>query len=379
MGLNASAFSIGPAGFENDIRTDRKLVEYLTAGLSGVATPADFKVTPGPAHNLRIAAGEAVQRGRNTPASQGSYFLWSDGQDLVDLPSPQANPYIVTVVQRVIDPQYGVIGVNSVGAQYQLVPGVPAATPIAPSDADITAYGGNLPGSWESLAEVRINPANSGVIPAGQIVDKRTFIPFGGGPVVCTSTTRPLNPPVGLMIYETDTLFQRLYTGNAAKGDAGWIWMAGKQIRSDYVNPAVQGFPNGAITILDWFNDATVRRSVMSGGFETPSIIVPPTASQRGFQVKEAGVYRVRGSLRLNVSTPIEMWMDTATTEATARTSVWKDQSIVGNGNAEFDMTLSLAKNAYIWACAYQGAGSAATSVTGRQSPRIQIEYLGTN
>lgn len=223
MGLNASAFSIGPAGFENDIRTDRKLVEFLTGGMTGVGTPDQFLCTPGAGHTINMGPGEGILKGRNTPDSQGSYFLWSDGTDSVPLPAPQANPYIVTVVQRVIDPQYGSIGANVVGAQWQLVPGSPSATPTPPSDAAINAYGGTLPGAWQALYDIRINPSDSGAIPVGQITDRRRFVNRAGGPFLCTSTTRPTAPWPGMEILEMDTKFRQWWDGTEWVGRPWYI------------------------------------------------------------------------------------------------------------------------------------------------------------
>lgn len=204
MGLSPSAFVIGPDSFENDIRTDRKLVEFVTEGLSGAQDVTSLAVSPVIGqHQISISAGKATVAGRSTPASQGSYLVWSDAADVVSLPAVQANPFIVAVVLRVADPQYGVVS-GSVGARYDLVPGAAAASPTSPTDGDISAYGGGVPGAWMRLADVRINTGDTGEIPAGQITDMRGYYVPGNLHIVCTSTTRPPHK-VGRTIYETDT------------------------------------------------------------------------------------------------------------------------------------------------------------------------------
>ncbi len=204
MGLSPSAFVIGPSSFENDIRTDRKLVEWLGGNLSGVADAASMLVSPvSGQHQISIAPGSATLVGRSTPASQGSYHVWSDAADVIALPATQANPFIVAVVLRVADPQYGVVS-GTVGARYDLVPGTAAASPVAPSDADITAYGGGVPGAWIRLADVRINTADTGAIPGGQFTDLRGYYVPGGMYVICTNTNRPPHK-VGRRIFEYNT------------------------------------------------------------------------------------------------------------------------------------------------------------------------------
>jgi hypothetical protein len=214
MGLSPSAFVIGPNSFENDIRSDRKVVELLAGGLSGVQDAAAFAVSPvSGQHQISIAGGVGTLAGRSTPASQGSYLVWSDAADVVALPAVQSNPFIVAVVLRVADPQYGVVS-GTVGARYDLVPGTAAASPVAPSDSDISSYGGGVPGAWLRLADVRINTGDTGAIPAGQITDTRGYYISGGMYVVCTSATRPPHK-VSRLIYETDTKLSYISNGSA--------------------------------------------------------------------------------------------------------------------------------------------------------------------
>lgn len=178
MGLNVSAGYIGAGGFQNDIRTDRLLLEHVAMGRQGVPYASHLVVTPTVgAHSVTISAGRAFVKGKNTPASQGSYFVWSDDNDVVALAAPSASPRIDTVILRVADPQYGTV-TGTVGARYEVIQGTPAASPTAVADATIDALG--VPGGWIRLADVRVNTVDTGAIPIGQFTDKRPIIGSGG-------------------------------------------------------------------------------------------------------------------------------------------------------------------------------------------------------
>lgn len=218
MGLSASAFAIGPGLFENDIRTDRKLVEALFMGQSGVVPRTDpngdFLITPvAGEHSVQVTGYLAAVRGRNAPTSQGYYLVWSDGADVLSLPVPQANPYYVAVVLRVVDPQYGVAS-GAVGARYHLVPGIAAPSPLPPDDATITAYEGNLPGGWERIGNILINPGDSGAIPSGQISHTRSYISPNGF-MRMNAGVRPADPWFGLTIYDLGEKLFRTWDGSS--------------------------------------------------------------------------------------------------------------------------------------------------------------------
>lgn len=173
MGLSAAAAYLGATS--NTVNTDRKLVEYMCGAQEGVTTPGAFLVGPvSGQHKVTIAAGALFAAGRNVVASQGFYFGWSDADVLVDLPAPVANPFYATVLLRIADSQYGTLP-GSEGSYFQILSGTAAASPVPISDAAIVAT--NVPGAWYRLADVRINTANTGEIPAGQFVDTRKLLP----------------------------------------------------------------------------------------------------------------------------------------------------------------------------------------------------------
>jgi len=166
MGLQVSAAFMGANSFHNQIETDRKILESRIRQwglIPRVVMPGDFAVTPGPAHNVNVAAGMAFLPPKGLAV--GSYFVYSDGVDVVSLHAATTNPFIDTVILRVADDQYGTV-TGTKGARYDVIQGTPNASPVAPSDATIDAL--NVPGTWMRLCDVRVNTADTGVIPGGQ-------------------------------------------------------------------------------------------------------------------------------------------------------------------------------------------------------------------
>lgn len=218
MGLNVSAAYIGAGGFQNAVETDRQILQWLVGDFNRISATTDFVVTPvAGEHKVSVSAGRAFLRGVNTPGSQGSYFVWSDSADTVDMPVPQSNPFFATLILRSADPQYGTV-TGTVGARWDVVSGAAASSPVAISDAGISAL--NVPGGWMRVADIRINPADTGAIPAGQITDTRPPVQVTRADVICTSTTRPPHM-MDLRIFESDTKFSYISDG------AAWHFLSG--------------------------------------------------------------------------------------------------------------------------------------------------------
>ncbi len=185
MGLKVSAFSIGSAGFKNDILLDRALVRAITNGEALINAVDDFKVRLNAGgHTYTVGQGDAWIPARTSPRNRGAYFVSSDGDDTFGLPAVQSNPFIATVVLKVHDPQWGATGGHTPGAAYAVVSGSPASIPAALSDAAIsTAL--DLPSTaWIRLADIQINTANTGAIPSAQGTDKRPFARYGQPPYI---------------------------------------------------------------------------------------------------------------------------------------------------------------------------------------------------
>ena len=171
MPLNASALGVGSAGFQTLIQTDRQFVAAALDDRVGVIGPSDFLVTPNIAsHAVDVNGGRMVLAGANT-TDQGSYFAWSEGPETIPWPAPSGQARIDTLILRVADPQYGTV-TGTVGGRWDIIQGVPSASPVAKSDTQINTEI-PVPGAWERVADIRINTADTGVIPGGQITDKR--------------------------------------------------------------------------------------------------------------------------------------------------------------------------------------------------------------
>lgn len=214
--MTLNAHYIGANNFQNSVNSDRKMVEFMVMGSAAVSgvTPNSFTVSPVAGQHqvtVGVAGSRAFVMGKNTPATQGAYHAWADGPELVNLPAPQSNPFIATVILRVTDPQYGTV-TGLVGARIDVVSGTPASSPLPISDAAIDAISG-APGGWTRLADVRINTTDTGAIPVGQITDARTYLPDrAGDPLNVLSTARPAGV-LGRTIYERDTGRTRIYNG----------------------------------------------------------------------------------------------------------------------------------------------------------------------
>lgn len=221
--MTIHASYIAPDDYDNQVETDRKVLEYLFGGLpgnnaggvSGVILASNQSgeddsgsAFPGVGHTAEITTGMFYLDGRNAVARQGGYLMWMTEKEIIGLPNPKASPFIATIIARVVDSQYGSI-TGTQGGMFQVVEGGTASDPVPVSDAVINALG--IPGGWTRVSDIRINPADTGVVPAAQFTDKRTLLPNRpGDPISCTSTTRP--PLVqGRMIFERNT--RRLLMG----------------------------------------------------------------------------------------------------------------------------------------------------------------------
>lgn len=197
--MTLKAIHVGAGSFQNLVETDRNLLDYLgqrvpgvifTSGNSLTSIP-DLRVSPGTGHTANVVKGAAILRESVNPIVRGAYFAYADTDEVVTLPVPQANPFFVAVVLRVLDAQYSGGGlVGGPGTVLEVVSGTPNASPVVVTDAAISGVAGKF-GAWIRLADIRINTADSGAIPSGQFTDRRTPGGFGGD-INCLSTLRPV-------------------------------------------------------------------------------------------------------------------------------------------------------------------------------------------
>lgn len=287
------AISIAPNNYPNPVETDRALVDAVGNRVSGVifntvgttmAALPELLVTPtSGVHSVDVAVGTAVIREKDNPDVRGGYFVTNDAVEVVDLPVPQANPFIAAIVLRVADPQYGAV-TGSVGPRIDVVSGTPATSPVAPSDAEIAAVSGT-PGGWIRLSDVRINTADTGAIPAGQFTDRRT--PGGFGTINCLSTNRPVVTRPGTRIHEMDKAGrERVWTGSR------WAIVcngpAMKSRRTSALTVTNNTWTAVGMSLADWDTDGMWN----SAGGQTHKATIP-----------EPGIYRATAHVTFSAST----------------------------------------------------------------------------
>lgn len=171
MPLQPSAVGVGSPGFQTTIQADRQFIKAAFRGKIGILNWNDFKVTSNPtSHAMDVEGGYASLAGPNAQ-DQGNYFPWSESAETIAWPAPSSSPRIDTLVLRVADPQYGTV-TGSVGARWDIIQGVPASSPVARSDIEISTTF-FVPGGWMRVADIRVNVADTGVIPGGQVTDRR--------------------------------------------------------------------------------------------------------------------------------------------------------------------------------------------------------------
>ena len=171
MALQPSAVGVGSPGFQTTIQADRQFIKAAFKGKIGILNWSDFKVTSNStSHAMDVDAGFASLAGPNAQ-DQGNYFAWSEASETIAWPAPSSSPRIDTLILRVADPQYGTV-TGSVGARWDIIQGVPASSPVARSDIEISTTF-FVPGGWMRVADIRVNVADTGAIPGGQVTDKR--------------------------------------------------------------------------------------------------------------------------------------------------------------------------------------------------------------
>lgn len=171
MPLQPSAVGVGSPGFQTTIQADRQFIKAAFRGKIGILNWNDFKVTSNPtSHAMDVEGGYASLAGPNAQ-DQGHYFPWSESAETIAWPAPSSSPRIDSLILRVADPQYGTV-TGSVGARWDIIQGVPTSSPVARSDIEISTTF-FVPGGWMRVADIRVNVADTGVIPGGQVTDRR--------------------------------------------------------------------------------------------------------------------------------------------------------------------------------------------------------------
>jgi hypothetical protein len=212
VGLKIEPGYIGQTGYLHPVELDRNMLEGQFQRSGGVRY-GDFAISQGVGTRaIAIAPGRFFVLGQEN-AQQGGYFVWSDAVETFLLAAAVGNPRIDTLLIRVIDDQYGTIS-GAPRAEFAVVQGVAAASPTARPDSDFNVGGSfYIPGGWARLGDVRVNVADTGSIPTGQITTKNRYVRGPADVVPCLSTDRPSDPVLSDRIFEIDTAIERFWNG----------------------------------------------------------------------------------------------------------------------------------------------------------------------
>lgn len=251
---------IGQALFEHPVELDRNLLEGLFQR-TGAIRLGDYALSVGAGTRaIAVAPGRYHILGVEN-AQQGGYFAWSDAIETFLL-SSVATSRIDSFILRVHDDQYGTIpGVPT--AFVEVVQGIVSGSPVARADSYFNVGGAAyVPGAWARLGDVRVNAADTGSIPVGQITTANRYIRMPGGMTICGSTSRPTDPLLGDKIFETDTKLEYWWDG---------VWrMIPKIIQETVLGSSVasvtlSGIPSTIKTLrLHWM----ARSDAAAGGYD---------------------------------------------------------------------------------------------------------------
>lgn len=190
----------------------RNIQRGMFGGRSGAMRFGDFAVAPtATTRQFSVGAGRAFIMGREN-SSQGGYVVFSDASENLLVTAPAASPRIDTLLLRIYDDQYGTLASGTSRAQWDIIPGVAASSPLARPDSDFL-FGGSqyIPGAWWRVADIRSNPGDT-TIPANQIYPTLDHVRVPGAETLCLSVPtvtgfggRPTDPVRNEKIREVDT------------------------------------------------------------------------------------------------------------------------------------------------------------------------------
>ncbi len=254
MGLKVEPAYIGQTGYLHPVELDRNLLEGLFQRSGGVRY-GDFAISQGVGTRaIAIAPGRFFVLGQEN-AQQGGYFVWSDAIETFLLAAAVGNPRIDTILIRVIDDQYGSIS-GAPRAEFAVVQGVASGAPVARANSDFLVGGSfYIPGGWARLGDVRVNVADTGSIPTGQITTQNRYVRPPNSNIPCLSTDRPSDAVMGDSIYEIDTKLRWTHDGTQ------WVVQPG-QYRSDVVSAGTLAqvtWNNLPTSVKTWRIDYTCR------------------------------------------------------------------------------------------------------------------------
>lgn len=218
---------------------ERSLIHGLYLGKEGVMGQDDFKVVEraaGVNMSVDVGPGRATVVGDDN-AAQGSYAVWNDAAKNVTLAAAHAtNGRKDIIVARIKDAFYS--GVSNTFT-LEVITGTPAGAADGSGASDPA-----IPNNCLPLARVTV-VATATSIANAKITDLRNRVgTMAACDIICTSSTRPTNPFVGMKIYEMDTAKALTYAGPTSGWNPPWNTAWG------HVGSASVTTDNGGITSL---------------------------------------------------------------------------------------------------------------------------------
>ena len=295
-------------GGSHGAQGDRRLLSALLGDREGVLESGDLTVTEsGPDMSVDVATGMAAVAGTEN-TYQGLYVVDNQGTtNLTISASDPTNDRYDLVVARIYDSAYG----TAVSDEWALevIEGTAAATPLFPT----------VPDNCLVLATVLVEAAVSTITNAAitnvavatdsdgsTTLGNRGYLSGLGGVVVCTSTIRPTDVYIGMVIFETDTSNLRVWNGTV------WDFVSGATAPYALAsNPSNQTVTNGSTDVInfttqqadtDGFHDGSSAKFTipagMGGMYAVSTVVnISPNASGRrylGIYLDSAASYIVR-------------------------------------------------------------------------------------
>jgi hypothetical protein len=225
------------------VTLDRNILRGLSGSRSGAIRYGDFAVAPtATTRQFSVGPGRAYIHGQEN-SQQGGYYAWSDASENLVVAAPSASPRIDTLLARVWDSDYGTLSSGITRIQWDIVQGVPGASPTSRPNSDFL-FGGSqyVPGAWWRVVDIRSNPGDT-TIPAGQIFHPLTTVqatlplnaryPGSSGKLIIPDKTfRPTDALYGEEVKQVDTDVEYWFDGSV------WIPKAGQTIHEWVRGPA---------------------------------------------------------------------------------------------------------------------------------------------
>jgi hypothetical protein len=198
--------------FQHPVGLDRNMMRHLFVR-PGITRPGGLSASPVPG-SLALTIGDGAAAMPNSEQlGQGYYFAYNIGDESIAWPAPSSQPRIDTLCLRVFDPQYGSSSTDA-QAYWDVVQGVPAASPVAHADADFASSGSYyVPGSILPVYDVRVNPGDT-QISSSNITQRAPYCNTLGFTPLKDGSTYPAIMYPGETFCELDTMTRTVWTGS---------------------------------------------------------------------------------------------------------------------------------------------------------------------